>query len=156
VLSQCEIEHYEEFNCFLANGIACFTNSYSSLWKLVVRNTVTILLVQVVMCVYFYRSIVAGSDGKGSGVFNPSQILRPVTLECKNFSKILSSKQKTVCEIDKKLLSCTAIGILQALNQCHKLFKNRPWNCSVFPNTRAHYLGQFVETGVQLIFVLLS
>ena len=88
-----------------------------------------------------------------SEVFDPSDKKTPVHLRCSTFDEILDDKQMTLCKQHRKLLSTTAIGTLQALNQCQKLFKDRPWNCSVFDST-THYLGQFIDNGMLSVVVL--
>ena len=102
------------------------------------------LLVQFV--IYFVltvvRSIVSGSE-----VFDPSDRTAPVHLQCSDFASILDESQLTLCRQHRKLLSTTAIGALQALNECQKLFKDRPWNCSVFDSS-THYLGRFIDNGM--------
>ena len=85
----------------------------------------------------------------GSDVFNPSDKKAPIHLRCSNFDQILNEQQMTLCKQHSKLLSTTAIGTLQALNQCQKLFMNRAWNCSVFDST-THYLGLFIDNCKQL------
>ena len=89
------------------------------------------------------RSIVSGSE-----VYDPTNKMTPVHLQCRDFASILDESQLQLCKQHRKLLSTTAIGALQALNQCQKLFKNRPWNCSVFDSS-AHYLGRFIDNGTQ-------
>ena len=65
-----------------------------------------------------------------------------------DFDTILNAKQINLCRAyGDKVLSTIAIGVLQALNQCQKLFKDSPWNCSVFADTKSHYLGRFAEIG---------
>lgn len=83
----------------------------------------------------------------GSEVFDPSDKKSPVHLKCSSYASILDDTQLELCRQHRKLLSTTAIGTLQALNQCQKLFKDRPWNCSVFDSS-THYLGRFIENGV--------
>ena len=81
-----------------------------------------------------------------SEVFDPSDKKTPINLRCSTFDEILDEEQMTLCKQHRKLLSTTAIGTLQALNECQKLFKDRPWNCSVFDST-THYLGRFIDNG---------
>ena len=81
-------------------------------------------------------------------VFNQEDITSPISQHCSDpalFNGTLNACQLNICRRDTKLLSTIAIGILRALNQCQKLFKNRPWNCSVFDS--GPYLGKFVERG---------
>ena len=81
-------------------------------------------------------------------VINPSAVTSPVSESCTNpnsFNGILCSKQINICQRDTKLLSTIAIGMLRSLNVCQKLFKDRPWNCSVFDS--GPYLGRFIEQG---------
>jgi len=81
-------------------------------------------------------------------VFNPENITSPISQNCSDpalFNGTLNACQLDICRRDTKLLSTIAIGILRALNQCQKLFKNRPWNCSVFDS--GPYLGKFIERG---------
>ena len=79
-----------------------------------------------------------------SDVFDPRDIKTPIQLKCSNFVSILKKNQLDMCTQHQKLLSTTAIGILQALNECQKLFKDRAWNCSVFDSS-THYLGRFIN-----------
>ena len=66
----------------------------------------------------------------------------------KDFDLILNNEQRSLCvNYGDKVLSTIAIGVLQALNQCQKLFMHSPWNCSVFADSKTHYLGRFAETG---------
>ena len=93
-----------------------------------------------------FRSIVA----KGDAVLNANNTELPVDQNCANptiFSDILNSNQMKLCQHDRdnKLLSTIAIGVLRAIHECQKLFKDRPWNCSVFDS--GPYLGKFVERG---------
>ena len=85
------------------------------------------------------RSIVAESN-----VFNPTDKKTPIHLQCSSFAHILNEEQMGLCRQQSKVLSTSAIGVLQALNQCQKVFKDRPWNCSVF-NSSTHYLGRFID-----------
>ena len=80
----------------------------------------------------------------GSDVFSPSDTTTPIHLRCSSFDQILNEQQMTLCRQHNKLLSTTAIGTLQALNQCQRFFRNRAWNCSVFDST-THYLGRFID-----------
>ena len=59
---------------------------------------------------------------------------------------VLNSNQVKICQEDPKLLSTNSIGVLQALNTCHKVFANRTWNCSVFES--GPYLGKFIQRGL--------
>ena len=86
-----------------------------------------------------YRSIVGVSN-----VFSPNDRKTPIHLQCSSFDQILNEQQMTLCKQHSKLLSTTAIGTLQALNQCQRCFKDRAWNCSVFDST-THYLGRFID-----------
>ena len=86
----------------------------------------------------------------GDAVFNPENTEFPVDQNCCNasiFSEILNPHQIKLCRHDRndKLLSTISIGVLQALHECQKLFKDRPWNCSVFES--GPYLGKFIEKG---------
>jgi len=88
---------------------------------------------------------------KTNEVFDPVDVTSPITQNCADpslFSGILSDTQIRLCQRDAKLLSTTAIGVLRALNECQKQFKNRPWNCSVFDS--GPYLGRFVEQGMHV------
>ena len=65
-----------------------------------------------------------------------------------DFDLILNNEQRNLCRAyGDKMLSTIAIGTLQALNQCQKLFRDSPWNCSVFADSKSHYLGRFAEIG---------
>ena len=77
-------------------------------------------------------------------MFNPGDKKAPIHLECSSFAHILNEEQMALCTRQSKVLSTSAIGVLQALNQCQKVFKDRPWNCSVF-NSSTHYLGRFID-----------
>ena len=93
------------------------------------------------------RSLVTKTDE----LFDPEDVTSPVSQRCADpslFSGILSDTQINLCQSDAKLLSTTAIGVLRALNECQKLFKNRLWNCSVFD--AGPYLGKFIEQGTFL------
>ena len=90
----------------------------------------------------------------GSEVFDPSDKKSPIHLRCSSFDEILNEEQMTLCKQHRKLLSTTAIGTLQALNQCQKLFKDRPWNCSVFDST-THYLGRFIDNGMPALLLVI-
>lgn len=96
-------------------------------------------------CVVFHRSIVSGN-----GVFNTDNPTTPINIGCSggDFDLILNNEQRRLCRnYGDKVLSTIAIGVLQALNQCQKLFVDSPWNCSVFADSKTHYLGRFAETG---------
>ena len=138
--------NHEGFNYFFVSNFAGSTNSSRSLLELVVRNTVIgfASAVSVLLLLSQYRSIVSGSE-----VFNPTNKKEPIHLKCSSFKNILNHQQIKLCKHHHKLLSTTAIGTLQALNQCQKLFKDRPWNCSVFAG-QPHYLGRFIENGIHL------
>ena len=85
---------------------------------------------------------------KSNEVFDPNDVTSPIDQNCFDpsmFNGILSDSQIRLCQRDAKLLSTTAIGILRALNECQKLFRDRPWNCSVFDS--GPYLGKFAERG---------
>ena len=85
---------------------------------------------------------------KTDELFDAEDVTSPVSQRCADpslFSSILSNTQINLCRSDSKLLSTTAIGVLRALNECQKCFKNRPWNCSVFDS--GPYLGKFTEQG---------
>ena len=95
------------------------------------------------LCVSHCRSLVTQA-----AVINPSAVTSPVSQSCTHpnlFNGILSGNQINVCKRDSKLLSTIAIGVLRSLNVCQKLFKDRPWNCSVFES--GPYLGAFIEQG---------
>jgi len=84
-------------------------------------------------------------------VINSNAVTLPVSESCSNpnsFNGILCSKQINICRRDPKLLSTIAIGMLRSLNVCQKVFKNNPWNCSVFDHNSGPYLGKFIEQGV--------
>ena len=87
---------------------------------------------------------------KGDAVLNANNTELPIDQDCTNqtiFSDILNHRQIRLCQHnrDNKLLSTIAIGVLRALHQCQKLFKDRPWNCTVFDS--GPYFGRFVERG---------
>ena len=86
------------------------------------------------------------------GVFNGDNPTTPINIGCSgargDFDLILNKAQRILCRnYGDKVLSTIAIGVLQALNQCQKLFKDSPWNCSVFADSKTYYLGRFIETG---------
>ena len=91
----------------------------------------------------------------GNEVFNKENPTIPINVGC-DFDLILNNEQRNLCRAyGDKMLSTIAIGTLQALNQCQKLFKDSPWNCSVFADSKTHYLGRFAEIGEHHYLILL-
>lgn len=85
----------------------------------------------------------------GNGVFNQENPTIPIHVGC-DFDLILNNEQRNLCRAyGDKMLSTIAIGVLQALNQCQKMFRDSPWNCSVFADSKSHYLGRFAEIGTR-------
>lgn len=80
-------------------------------------------------------------------MFNQENPTIPIHVGC-DFDLILNNEQRNLCRAyGDKMLSTIAIGVLQALNQCQKMFRDSPWNCSVFADSKSHYLGRFAEIG---------